>query len=127
MTQFFGRCQTFSALICSVFGFQDLNILRQFRRQGIASHLLDRVEAEVARHSGVVGIGVGFYPGYNAAQRLYVRRGYVPDGRMAGWPDGRMAGWPDGRMARILGVVGGAQTRVSGDGQRTRDGSCASS
>jgi GNAT superfamily N-acetyltransferase len=60
---------------------QDLNILRQFRRQGIASHLLDHVEAEVARHSNVVGIGVGLHPGYNAAQRLYVRRGYIPDGR----------------------------------------------
>ncbi len=59
---------------------QDLNILRQFRRQGIASHLLDRVEAEVARHADVVGIGVGLHPGYNAAQRLYVRRGYIPDG-----------------------------------------------
>jgi GNAT superfamily N-acetyltransferase len=58
-----------------------LNILRQFRRQGIASHLLDRAEAEVARHSGVVGIGVGLHRGYNAAQRLYVRRGYIPDGR----------------------------------------------
>jgi GNAT superfamily N-acetyltransferase len=60
---------------------QDLNILRQFRRQSIASHLLDRAEAEVARHSAVVGIGVGLHPGYNAAQRLYVRRGYIPDGR----------------------------------------------
>ena len=59
---------------------QDLNILRQFRKQGIASHLLDRAEAEVARHSGVVGIGVGLHPGYNAAQRLYGRRGYIPDG-----------------------------------------------
>ena len=60
---------------------QDLNILRQFRKQGIASRLLDRAEAEVARISGVVGIGVGLHPGYNAAQRLYVRRGYIPDGR----------------------------------------------
>jgi GNAT superfamily N-acetyltransferase len=60
---------------------QDLNILRQFRKQGIASHLLDRAEAEVVRISGVVGIGVGLHPGYNAAQRLYVRRGYIPDGR----------------------------------------------
>jgi GNAT superfamily N-acetyltransferase len=60
---------------------QDLNILRQFRKQGIASHLLDRAEAEVARISGVVGIGVGLHPGYNAAQRLYVIRGYIPDGR----------------------------------------------
>jgi hypothetical protein len=27
-----------------------------------------------------VGIGVGLHPGYNAAQRLYVLRGHVPDG-----------------------------------------------
>jgi GNAT superfamily N-acetyltransferase len=60
---------------------QDLNILRQFRRQGTASRLLDHAESEVARHSSVVGIGVGLHPGYNVAQRLYVRRGYIPDGR----------------------------------------------
>ena len=36
---------------------------------------------EVARRSGVVGIGVGLHPGYNAAQRLYVKRGYIPDAR----------------------------------------------
>jgi GNAT superfamily N-acetyltransferase len=60
---------------------QDLNILRQFRRQRIASQLLDHAESEVARHSHVVGIGVGLHRGYNVAQRLYVRRGYVPDGR----------------------------------------------
>jgi hypothetical protein len=29
----------------------------------------------------VAGIGVGMDPDYGAAQRLYVRRGYVPDGR----------------------------------------------
>lgn len=60
---------------------QDLNILRQFQRQGIASRLLDRAESEVMRHSEIVGIGVGLHPGYNAAQRLYVSRGYIPDGR----------------------------------------------
>jgi GNAT superfamily N-acetyltransferase len=60
---------------------QDLNVLRQFRRQGIASRLLDRAEAEVARHSGIVGIGVGLHPGYNGALRLYVKRAYMPDGR----------------------------------------------
>jgi hypothetical protein len=37
--------------------------------------------AEVARRSGVVGIGVGLHPSYNAAQRLYVKRGYIPDAR----------------------------------------------
>lgn len=60
---------------------QDLNVLRQFRRQGVASCLLDRAEAEVSRHSSIVGIGVGLHPGYSSAQRLYVMRGYVPDGR----------------------------------------------
>jgi GNAT superfamily N-acetyltransferase len=60
---------------------QDLNVLRAYRRKGVASHLLDRAEGEVARRSGVVGIGVGLHPGYNAAQRLYVKRGYIPDAR----------------------------------------------
>jgi GNAT superfamily N-acetyltransferase len=60
---------------------QDLNVLTTYRRKGIASRLLDRAEAEVARRSGVVGIGVGLHPGYNAAQRLYVKRGYIPDAR----------------------------------------------
>ena len=60
---------------------QDLNVLTQYRRKGMASRLLDRAETEAARRSGVVGIAVGLHPGYNAAQRLYVKRGYVPDGR----------------------------------------------
>jgi len=60
---------------------QDLNMLTAYRRKGIASRLLDRAEAEAARRSGVVGIAVGLHPGYNAAQRLYAKRGYIPDGR----------------------------------------------
>jgi GNAT superfamily N-acetyltransferase len=59
---------------------QDLNVLPGFRRRGIASALLDRAEGEAARRSAVVAIGVGLHPGYNAAQVLYVKRGYVPDG-----------------------------------------------
>jgi len=60
---------------------QDLNVLEPFRRRGVASRLLDRAEELVAERSDVVGIGVGLHPGYNAAQRLYVLRGYVPDAR----------------------------------------------
>lgn len=59
---------------------QDLNVLPEFRKRGIASRLLDFAETEAGRRSHVVGIGVGLHPGYNAAQRLYVKRGYVPDG-----------------------------------------------
>jgi GNAT superfamily N-acetyltransferase len=60
---------------------QDLNVLPEFRRQGIARRLLDEVEVLAGERSSVVGIGVGLHPGYNAAQRLYGQRGYIPDGR----------------------------------------------
>jgi GNAT superfamily N-acetyltransferase len=59
---------------------QDLNVLPHFRRRGIASRLLDVAEAEAAKRSSVIAIGVGLHPGYNAAQVLYVKRGYIPDG-----------------------------------------------
>ena len=60
---------------------QDLNVLANFRRKGVATRLLDHAEEEAARRATAVGIGVGFHPGYNAAQQLYVKRGYIPDGR----------------------------------------------
>lgn len=58
----------------------DLNVLPAFRRKGIATSLLDRAEAEIASRSDVIGIGVGLHPGYNDAQRLYGKRGYILDG-----------------------------------------------
>lgn len=59
---------------------QDLNVLPAFRRQGIATQLLERAEQLAATRSRTVAIGVGLHPGHNAAQRLYIKRGYVPDG-----------------------------------------------
>jgi GNAT superfamily N-acetyltransferase len=60
---------------------QDLNVLPGFRRKGLATRLLDRAEEEISLRSSVAGIGVGLHPGYNEAQRLYAKRGYIPDGR----------------------------------------------
>ena len=59
---------------------QDLNVIPCFRRQGIATCLMDRAEKEAVARSKFVGIAVGLHPGYNAAQRLYIKRGYIPDG-----------------------------------------------
>lgn len=59
---------------------QDLNVLPQFRRAGVGSALLDAAERHAATRVAAVGIRVGLDQGYAAAQRLYVRRGYVPDG-----------------------------------------------
>ena len=60
---------------------QDLAVVPGMRRRGVASLLLDAAETAAFKRSAVVRIGVGLHPGYGAAQRLYVSRGYVPDGR----------------------------------------------
>lgn len=62
---------------------QDLNVRPDKRRRGIGSALLDEAEKRIAERADVAGIGFGLYADYGAAQRLYVKRGYVPDGRGA--------------------------------------------
>lgn len=59
----------------------DFNVLPQFRRQHIGTALMDKAESEIAKVSATAGIGVGLTPDYGAAQRMYVQRGYLPDGR----------------------------------------------
>lgn len=59
----------------------DFNVLPEYRRQGVGTQLMDKAESEIAKVSPIAGIGVGMDPDYGAAQRLYVLRGYVPDGR----------------------------------------------
>ena len=58
----------------------DLEVLPSFRRRGVGSALMDEIETVAARRSPEVGLNVGLHSGYGAAQRLYVLRGYVPDG-----------------------------------------------
>lgn len=58
----------------------DFNVLPDFQRRGIGTALMDDAERVIAERSPVAGIGVGMTTDYGAAQRLYVKRGYVPDG-----------------------------------------------
>jgi GNAT superfamily N-acetyltransferase len=62
----------------------DLNVLPPFRKAGVGTMLLDIAEKAAPTKSNVVGLGVGLYSGpdggYGTAQRLYVHRGYIPDG-----------------------------------------------
>jgi len=60
---------------------QDLNIIPDARQQGAATALLEAFE-NIVRDQGIecVGISVGLTKDYGAAQRLYIKQGYVPDG-----------------------------------------------
>lgn len=59
----------------------DLNVLKKYQRRGIGTLLLRAAEAAAAERSETVGIGVGLSADYGRAQRLYVKNGYLPDGR----------------------------------------------
>lgn len=59
----------------------DLNVLPQYRNQGIGTALLTIAENTVKEKGYThVGLGFGLYADYGVAQMLYVKRGYIPDG-----------------------------------------------
>ena len=58
----------------------DFGVLEKFRRLGVGGKLMDAAEAIAGRFSDTVYLGVGLHSGYGSAQRMYVKRGYVPDG-----------------------------------------------
>lgn len=61
-----------------------LAVAPDFRRSGVATALMEAIE-QLARTRGraTVGITVGLFAAYGPAQRLYAKRGYLPDGRGA--------------------------------------------
>lgn len=60
---------------------QDLYVTSAARRQGVGEALVQSCE-DRAHALGIMqmGIAVGLHAGFGAAQRLYARRDYVPDG-----------------------------------------------
>ena len=59
---------------------KDFNVLIKYRRQGIGTALLGQAEERISPRSPIAGIGVGLTGDYGAAQTMYVKRGYIPDG-----------------------------------------------
>ena len=58
----------------------DFNVFEPFQNQGIGNLLLEEAEKRVRLISDKVTLGVGLHSGYGSAQRLYIKRGYIPDG-----------------------------------------------
>lgn len=58
----------------------DLGVLEKYRKQGIGTKLMDVAEEIAKTYSSKVFLSVGLHKGYGSAQRMYVKRGYIPDG-----------------------------------------------
>jgi ribosomal protein S18 acetylase RimI-like enzyme len=59
----------------------DFNVLKKYRRMGIGTRLMDEAEKRIAAKSLLAGLGFCVERDYGPAQVLYIKRGYVPDGK----------------------------------------------
>ena len=81
-----GYINVYPAAQCGAFGGQglpeivDFGVLEPYRRRGVGSRLMDVAEAIAGAYADTVYLGVGLHSGYGSAQRMYVKRGYIPDG-----------------------------------------------
>ena len=58
----------------------DFGVLEKYRRKGIGSRLMDTAEQIGAQYADTIWLCVGLHNGYGSAQRMYIKRGYIPDG-----------------------------------------------
>ena len=58
----------------------DFGVLAKYRRRGIGTALMDCAEKIAGTFADTVYLAVGLHGGYGSAQRMYCRRGYIPDG-----------------------------------------------
>ncbi len=58
----------------------DFGVFFDKHKRGIGTKLLDVVEEEAFKISDLVYLAVGVHSGYGNAHRLYIKRGFVPDG-----------------------------------------------
>ena len=75
---------------------KNFNVFKKFRRRGIGTRLMDEIVNIAAGIVDTVCLGVGLHSGDGAAQRMYVKRGYVPDGSGV---------WDDDKTAEPYGMV----------------------
>ena len=59
----------------------DILVAPEFRKQGVGKSIVESFENSAREHSFTqIGLAVGLYADYGAAQRLYIKMGYVPNG-----------------------------------------------
>ena len=62
-------------------GVVDLIVFEKYRRKKIATMLLDAAENIAKQHCNKIYLDVCLNNDYGPAQRFYIKRGYIPDGK----------------------------------------------
>jgi GNAT superfamily N-acetyltransferase len=75
----------------------DFNMLIKFQRRGIGCLLMNAAEKMASAFCNTVSLGVGLHAGYGTAQRMYVKRGYIPDGTGVWYMDHPLAPYTECR------------------------------
>jgi GNAT superfamily N-acetyltransferase len=57
----------------------DFNVLPSKQERGIGTYLIQHVEKIAAKKYSQIDLGVGLFEDYGCAQRLYIKRGYMPN------------------------------------------------
>ena len=73
----------------------DFGVLEKYRHRGLGGKLMDIAEQIAFSYSDVIYLGVGLHSGYGSAQRMYVKRGYIPDGSGVWYRDQRWEPYRD--------------------------------
>lgn len=63
----------------------DLGVLKKYRKHGIGNILMQVAEDVARQYADTAIIGVGLHRDYGAAQRMYIKRGFIPDGTGVWW------------------------------------------
>ncbi len=66
---------------CNIPGIVDLLVFKPYRQKGVATALMDMAEKLAKKYSNRIYLDVCLNSEYGPAQRLYVKRGYIPDGK----------------------------------------------
>ena len=62
-------------------GVADLIVFEKYRRKKIATMLMDAAESIARQHCNKIYLDVCLNSDYGPAQRFYIKRGYIPDGK----------------------------------------------
>lgn len=79
----------------------DFNVLIKYQRRGIGSRIMDVAETLAKSKSDYVSLSVGLHYGYGSAQRMYIKRGYIPDGSGVWYKGHQLEQYADVRMMMI--------------------------